>query len=66
MTTTNRIEIKVEQYDTLEWVIEINGRMWAAGNCTDWADGQRQARAELARAGITVENAAERYAFQPL
>jgi len=36
----------------MEWAVEINGMLWASGNCDDPKDGERQARRELAGAGF--------------
>lgn len=46
------ILILIEQHDVLEWAIEVNGILWASGDCVDAADGERQAREELAKARI--------------
>ena len=49
-----RVRITVEQYDAMEWAIELNGMLWAAGDCTSVADGMTQAHEQLRRAGIDV------------
>lgn len=46
------ILIVIEKYEVLEWGIDINGMLWASGDCTDPEDGERQARRELAGAGF--------------
>lgn len=37
----------------LEWAVDINGALWASGDCATPEDGERQARAELIKAGFT-------------
>lgn len=49
-----KVRITIEQYDALEWAIEIDGVLWASGNCRSEEDGVAQAIAELAKAGIAL------------
>ena len=54
------IRISVADFDgQLEWAIDIDGVLWAAGDCESLEDGERQARACLADAGI-LERAEDR------
>ena len=47
------IRISVADFDgQLEWAIDIDGVLWAAGDCVSVEDGERQARECLADAGI--------------
>ena len=54
------IRITIEDYrddpasGSLEWAIEINGMLWASGDCVNAADGEKQARAELVAAGVEL------------
>lgn len=54
------IKIAVEDYrsttGTLEWSVEIDGRLWAAGDCEDVADGQAKARRALESKGLKVRS----------
>lgn len=55
---SKRIRITVEDYrattGSLEWAIEIDGMLWASGDCASESDGIAKATAELRAAGIEV------------
>ena len=60
------IEIRIEQFDRLEWSIEVDGMLFAAGDCESREDGERQARAEIARAGLRSDATVAEAGFKPL
>ena len=55
------IRISVADFDgQLEWAIDIDGVLWAAGDCVSVEDGEQQARACLGEAGIAAPQGAAR------
>lgn len=49
----SNIRITVEDYGgSIEYAIEVNGTLWAAGDCESKEDGFAKARALLASAGV--------------
>ncbi|HVS08797.1 MAG TPA: hypothetical protein VMS76_02905 [Planctomycetota bacterium] len=57
-----RVRITVEDYrdqtGSLEWAVDIDGTMWASGDCADEPDGIRKAHECIAAAGIDVSEVA--------
>lgn len=60
------VQIRIRQYERKEWLLLLDGNLWASGDCDSNEDGFFRAKCMLRGAGLEeVETGVWRRAVQP-